>query len=326
MKICIYGAGAVGGHFAVRLALAGHDVTVIARGPHLDAMRANGLTLIRPDETLNAKVNATDDPASAGPQDLVIVTLKAPALPQVVDGVKALLGPDTPVIPAQNGIPFWYFYGLDPAGEERRLDALDPGGRWWDEIGVERIIGGIVWSANAVAEPGVVLNNSDGRNQLRIGEPDGTVSPRVEAVHAALASAGIDFPPSTDIRKEIWAKLIGNIVFAPGCCLTGATVMDLKTDPEMRQFCLSLMREAETIANALGTELDTTPEERMEIRPGTKPHKVSMLQDLEAGRPMEVDAIVAVPQQLARMCDIPTPTLDVALGLLKQRARLAGLY
>lgn len=326
MKICVYGAGAVGGHFAVRLALAGHDVTVIARGPHLDAIRANGLTLVRPSETLRAEVTATDNPNEAGPQDLVIVTLKAPALPKVVDGVKALLGPETPVIPAQNGIPFWYFHGLDPAGSERRLDALDPGGRWWDEIGVERIIGGIVWSANAVPEPGVIQNNSDGRNHLRIGEPDGRITPRLEAVQQALASAGLDHPLSTDIRNEIWAKLIGNIAFGPGCCLTGATVIELKTDPDMRAFCLALMREAEAVAAALGTTLDTTPEDRMTIAPGSKPHKVSMLQDLEAGRPMEIDAIVSVPQQLARMTDTPTPTLDIALGLLKQRARLAGLY
>ena len=183
-----------------------------------------------------------------------------------------------------------------------------------------------MWSANAVVEPGVVRNNSLGRNMLLIGEPDGSLSKRAEAIRAALDAGGIGAPVSTDMRSVVWSKLLGNIAFAPGCCLTGATVTDLKTVPELREFCLAIMREAEAVAAALGVTMETTPEQRMEVTPGSQPHKVSMLQDLEAGRPMEIDAILGVPRDLGRMAGVPTPTLDIALGLLRQLARLKGLY
>ncbi|MGK0172352.1 MAG: 2-dehydropantoate 2-reductase [Gammaproteobacteria bacterium] len=324
MKICVYGAGAVGAHFAARLANANQDVSVIARGPHLEAMRSSGIVVNGGDEPLVAYVNATDDPESIGLQDLVIVTVKGPALSGIIDGVKKMLGPDTPIVFGLNGIVWWYFYGIDPVGQERRLERLDPGGRWWNEIGPERALGGVVYSANEVVSPGVIQNGSPGRNQLRVGEPNGTDSERVRRINDVLARAGMA-ADVTDIRATLWEKLLGNIAFAPIACLTGCTIGDILLDKELRQVAEQLMGEAISVAEAFGTKLGVGAKERLDSAKATA-HKPSMLQDLERGRPMEIDSIVAVPQELGRMANVPTPHLDQALALLKQRARLAGTY
>lgn len=296
---------------------------MVARGAHLDAIRDNGITLRTEEGVLAATVQASDDPRDLGAQDVVIVTVKGPSLAGIVEPMQALLGPDTPIVFAMNGIPWWYFYGLDPRGRERRLPRLDPEGRWWDEIGPDRALGGVVYSANTVVEPGVVHNASVG-NELRIGEPTGEATDRAGLIQGALASAGLA-APAPDIRQEIWTKLLGNIAYAPVACLTGSTTDQIKTDRELRKLAIEVMNEAIAIAKALGTPLDISAEERVSRR-GSIGHKLSMLQDLEQGRPMEIDSILVVPQELARSTGVETPALDRMLALLKQRARLAGLY
>ncbi|MBT6275050.1 MAG: 2-dehydropantoate 2-reductase, partial [Chromatiales bacterium] len=320
MKICIYGAGAVGSHFAVKLANAGETVSVVARGPHLEAIARDGIRLLTGGDEIRARPAATDDPHVLGEQSLVIVTLKAPSLEGIVDGIKPLLGPDTPVIFAMNGIPWWYFYGLDPLGRERRLERLDPGGRWWDEIGPERVIGGVVYSANEVTAPGVVENRS-ARNQLRIGEPTGEPSERVARINEVLERVEMAVA-LTDIRAILWEKLLGNIAFGPIACLTGATITDIRANPELTRLATDIMGEAIATASAVGTPLTVTAEERIG-NTRSSGHKPSMLQDLERGRAMEIDAIATVPRDLARAAGLPTPALDRVLALLQERARVA---
>lgn len=325
MKICFFGAGAIGCHFAARLAAVGADVSCVARGEQLAAMQANGITLHRRDNpTINIEVTAADDPATLGPQDVVVVTVKGYALASAVDGIKQLLGPETPVIFAQNGIVWWYFYGLDPKGEERQIESLDPGGRLWTEIGPERALGGVVYSANGLEAPAVVRNTSPGRNWIRIGEPDGSDSDRVRKIHAVFDEADMG-PIATDIRHTLWDKLMSNMATGPISCLTHCTVAELQQDPGLHALAIKMMRDAMAVAAGLGTPIDIDPVERFKKTKGGS-HKVSMLQDLERGNPLEIDAMVGVPHELAKAAGIETPTLDIMVALLKQRARLLGLY
>jgi len=324
MKICIYGAGAVGSHFAARLANAGEAVCVVARGPQLEAIQRDGIQLHSQGEIISARVQAQASAQKLGRQDLVIVTLKGPSLKEIIDDIKHLLDAETPIVFAMNGILWWYFFGLDPRGRERRLARLDPGNRWWDEIGPERVIGGVVYSANEVLSPGVVAHRSAGRNQLRVGEPSGEKSARVARINATLArvdmAADVD-----DIRVTIWEKLLANIAYGPIACLTGATITDILANDELRALATEIMNEAIATAAALGTELGIAAEDRI-ANTKSSGHKPSILQDLERGRAMEIDAIAAVPQELARLAGIATPSLDRVLALLKQRARIAGTY
>ena len=325
MKICIYGAGAVGGHFAARLAQAGEDVSIIARGPHLEAVQQNGLKLLLADETIHVRLKATHDPSEIGKQEVVIVTLKGPSLPGIVDQIKALLDDETAIVFAMNGIPWWYFYGIDRPGEERRIELLDPGSRWWKEIGPKRAVGGVVYSANIMAAPGVIRNNSIRRNLLIIGEPDGSVSARCGRINSALGRAGLAGPAVEDIRNRIWAKLLGNIAFAPICTLTASTISAVVTDEALRALCIEIMKEAVAIAEALGLKLDIDLEERVDGGKRMSAHKPSMLQDFELKRPLEIPSILTAPQAFARMTGVPTPRLDTLIALLKRRVRSAGL-
>ncbi|MDA0656951.1 MAG: 2-dehydropantoate 2-reductase [Proteobacteria bacterium] len=325
MKICIFGAGAVGCHFAARLAAIGEDVSCVARGAQLQAIRANGITLHRADQpTMNERVTASDDAASLGIQDVVIVTVKGYALAGAVDGIKALLGPETPVIFAMNGILWWYFYGLDPKGRERQIECLDPGGRLWKEIGPERTLGGVIYSANMMEAPGIVRGTSPGRNWLCIGEPDGSDSERVKKIQAVFEKADMG-PIAKDIRRTLWDKLMSNMATGPISCLTGSTVADIQQTPALHDLATTMMRESMAIARALGTDIDIDPVERFEKTKGGS-HKVSMLQDMEKGNPMEIDAMVGVPHELAKAAGVDTPALDIMVALLKQRARTMGLY
>jgi len=325
MKICFFGAGAIGCHFAARLAASGEDVSCVARGEQLKAIQENGITLERMDApTLHERVTATDDPSTLGPQDVVVVSVKGYGLAAAVDGIKTLLGPDTPVIFAQNGIVWWYFYGLDPKGKERQIAALDPGGRLWKEIGPERALGGVIYSANGLIAPAHVRNNSPGRNWLCIGEPDGSTSERVKKIHAVFEKADMG-PIAKDIRHVLWDKLMSNMATGPISCLTGCTVADLQGDPALHKLATSIMGEAMAIASVLGTPIDIDPVERFKKTKGGA-HKVSMLQDMEKGNQMEIDAMLGVPYELAQAAGIETPTLGTLVSLLKQRARLMGLY
>jgi len=322
MRICIFGAGAVGSHFAVRLARAGHDVSCVIRGPHLAAMKTNGLTLRVGDAKFHAPVKASDDPATLGPQDLVISTLKATGVASLASGLKPLLGAETPVIFAQNGIPWWYDIGLPadhPAPPD--LSFLDPGGALRASIPKERIIGGVIFSSNEVIEPGVVQNLSPDRNLLLIGECDDRASERIAKLRALLEAAKIGSAPTAQIRETIWSKLLTNMSMSVLCLLTGQTARGVRDEPALQTVIPRLLDEA----NAVGQSC--IPSVKRVTRTGPAPeHKPSILQDYELGRAMEIDALVRAPAAFARAANLSTPMLDLIAGLAIQRARDKGLY
>ena len=322
MRICIFGAGAVGSHFAVRLALSGHDVSCVMRGPHLDAVKARGLTLRVGDASFNAKVKASEDPATLGAQDFVISTLKATGVGSLATGLRPLLGDDTPVVFAQNGIPWWYDIGL-PADHPPPPDLafLDPGGRLRAIVPKQRIIGGVIFSANEVVEPGVAANLSPERNMLLIGECDDRQSERIARLRATLEEASIASPPAARIREAIWSKLLTNMSMSILCLLTGQTARAVRDEPALRDVIPRLLDEA----NAVGQSC--CPTVKRVIRGGPAPeHKPSILQDYELGRAMEIDALVRAPAAFARAAGLPTPMLDMLAGLAIQKARDKGLY
>ncbi len=321
MKICVYGAGAIGGYLAVELALSGIDVTVIARGPHLAAMRQNGLTLLIEGQRKVARVACTDDPSQVGPQDYVLVTLKAHSVPGIVDRMAAMLGPETAVVTLQNGIPWWYFYRLEGAWANARLEMIDPGGRTWAAIGPERAIGAVVYPSCEIAEPGVVRHQHGSR--FMVGEPDGSKSPRVVALGKALTTVGFKAPVRRRIRDDIWLKLWGNVSFNPVSVLTCATLRQMTDDAAVRAVIRDLMLEAQAVGERLDVRFAVDVETRIGWGADVGDHKTSMLQDLETGRPMEIDALVGSVAEMGRLVGVPTPTLDVVLALVRLRARLA---
>jgi len=322
MRICIFGAGAVGSHFAVRLALAGHEVSCVMRGPHLAAVKAGGLTLRVGEAKFAAKVNASDDPAALGPQDVVISTLKATGVASLASGLKPLLGAETPVIFAQNGIPWWYDIGL-PAAHPAPPDLsfLDPGGALRAAVPKERIIGGVIFSANEVIEPGVVVNLTPDRNMLLIGECDDRASERIAKLRAALEGASIASAPPAQIRETIWSKLLTNMSMSILCLLTGQTARAVRDEPALQNVIPRILDEA----NAIGQSC--IPSVKRLMRTGPAPeHKPSILQDYELGRAMEIDVLVRAPAAFARAANLSTPMLDLIAGLAIQRARDKGLY
>ena len=322
MRICVFGAGAVGSHFAVRLALAGHDVSCVMRGPHLAAVKANGLTLRSGGAEFNAKVRPSDDPATLGPQDVVISTLKATALSSLVTGLPPLMGENTAVVFAQNGIPWWYDIGL-PADHPTPPDLgfLDPGGQLRASVPMRRIIGGVIFSSNEVVAPGVVANLSPERNMLLIGECDDRVSERIEKLRATLAAASIASAPVPKIRETIWSKLLTNMSMSVLCSLTGQTARGVRDEPALRDVIPRLLDEANAVAQSC------CPEVKRVTRSGPAPdHKPSILQDYELGRAMEIDVLVKAPAAFARAADLSTPMLDLMAGLAIRQARDRGLY
>jgi 2-dehydropantoate 2-reductase len=322
MRICIFGAGAVGSHFAVRLALAGHEVSCVMRGPHLAAVKDKGLMLRVGEAKFNAKVKASDDPAALGPQDLVISTLKATGVASLASGLKPLLGSDTPVIFAQNGIPWWYDIGL-PAAHPAPPDLsfLDPGGALRAAVPKERIIGGVIFSSNEVIEPGVVANLSPERNMLLIGECDDRASERIGKLRALLEAASVASAPTAQIRETIWSKLLTNMSMSVLCLLTGQTARGVRDEPALQHVIPRLLDEANAVAQSC------IPNVKRVTRSGPAPeHKPSILQDYELGRAMEIDVLVCAPAAFARAADLSTPMLDLIAGLAIQRARDKGLY
>ncbi len=323
MKICVYGAGAIGGYVGAQLALSGADVTLIARGPHLAAMKEHGVRLQSDGEERVAHPVCTDDPAEAGPQDYVIITLKAHSVPGIVDVMQPLLGPDTAVVWAVNGVPWWYFHGLEGPWEDHRLESVDPDGLQWDKIGPERAIGCVVYTAAEVPEPGVIRHIEG--NRFTLGEPTGEKTERVERLSKVLIGAGIR-APVRHIRDEIWLKLWGNLCFNPMSALTLETLDVLATEPGTRAVARAMMIEAQTIGEKLGARFAVDVEKRLDGAAAVGAHRTSMLQDLEKGRPMEIDALVTAVQEMGRLVDEPTPTIDTVLALIRQRARVAGTY
>ncbi|MEM9010001.1 MAG: 2-dehydropantoate 2-reductase [Pseudomonadota bacterium] len=323
MRVAIFGAGAIGGYLAVRLAHAGTEVSVVARGPHLEAMRANGLRLRTDEGEEVAEVAASDDPADLGPQDYVVVTLKANSVPGVADRIAALMGPETVLVTGMNGVPYWYFHDL--AGHDwRRVEAVDPGGAVSGKLPPDRALGCVVYPAAEVEEPGVVrLIDGD---RFSLGEPSGEKTERAERFAAALKEAGFRAPIRPRIRDEIWIKLWGNLAFNPMSALTGETLDVLATHPPLRDLARAMMVEAQTVAEALGVRFAIDVDKRIAGAAAVGAHKTSMLQDLERGRPMEIDALVTAVVELGRAASVPTPTIDAVLALVQARGRTAGCY
>ncbi len=320
MKICIYGAGAIGGFMAAKLAKAGADVSLVARGPHLAAMRENGLTLIEEGERWTVPVRAAENPAELGEQDYVVVTLKAHSVPAAVPSMQALFGQHTTVVMGVNGVPWWYFYKLGGPYEGRRLHSVDPGDVQWNGIGPQRVLGCVVYPAAEVVEPGVILHVEG--NRFSLGEPSGEKTERSETLSKLLGAAGLRAPVRPKIRDEIWVKLWGNLSFNPISALTLATLDVLCTDPGTRAVARNMMREAQAIAESLGVKFPIDVERRIDGGAAVGAHKTSMLQDLERGRPLEIDALVTAVQEMGALVGVATPTIDTVLALVRLKARM----
>jgi len=321
MKIAVIGAGAIGGLVGARLALAGEDVTFIVRGKNLEAIRANGFKLISAEgeEQVARNLKATDRYDEAGPQDVVIVAMKAHQVEAVVKDLPRLFGPETVVVTMQNGIPFWYFQKHGGALEGHAVRSVDPDGAVAAGIPASRVIGCVVYPASELVAPGVVQHIEGDRFPL--GELDGSTSERVQRVADALTRAGFKAPVLDKIRAEIWLKLWGNLTFNPISALSHATLVDICQYPLSRELAAAMMREAQSVANKLGIEFRVTLDKRIAGAEKVGKHKTSMLQDVEAGRAPEIDALVGSVAELARLTETPTPHIDTVYALVKLLAR-----
>jgi 2-dehydropantoate 2-reductase len=325
VRICIFGAGAIGGLLGARLAAKGEaEVTFVARGPHLAAMQRNGVRLISEGREIVAHPRCVADAREAGPQDYVVVTLKAHSLPGAAEAMQPLLGPQTAIVSAVNGLPWWYFYRLPGPWQDRRVESVDPGGRLWELLHPSRAIGCIVYPAAEVIEPGVIEHSYGDR--FTLGEPDGSRSARVQALSEALIAAGFKAPIRPRIRDEIWVKLWGNLAFNPISALTTATLDVLIADPGQRGVARAMMLEAQAVAERLGVRFAIDVDKRIAGAAEVGAHKTSMLQDLERGRPMEIDALLGVVVELAELVGVEAPTCRTVLALVRARARAAGCY
>jgi 2-dehydropantoate 2-reductase len=318
MRVAIFGAGAIGGYMGAKLAAAGEDVTLIARGPHMAAMQKDGLRLIEDGKESVTHPRLAADSREAGPHDYVVLAVKAHSITPALDAILPLIGPETGVVTAQNGVPWWYFYGLEGEHRDRRLETVDPGGRIWDAIGPQRVIGCVVYPACEIEAPGVIRHVDD--NRFSLGEPDGSRSERMATLAKVLNASGLRAPLRSRIRGEIWVKLWGNVAFNPISALTRSTLAQICTEPATRAYARSVMTEVESVANALGEKMAVDVDARLNGAAEVGEHKTSMLQDLELGRPMEVDAIVSAVVELARVTKVETPWLDALDAMIRQLA------
>jgi 2-dehydropantoate 2-reductase len=325
VRICVFGAGSVGGYLAGFLARGGADVSVVARGAHLAAIRANGLKVETPDGSITVRLAASDDPAELGQQDAVLVTVKAPALGAVAATIAPLLGPDTPVAFAMNGIPWWYFHAHGGPLDGRRLPRLDPDNALWNTIGPQRAVGGVFWPACSVPAPGVVRLLTGAGRGTTFGEPDGSTTPRLTALADAFRAAELPVAIVGNIRELIWQKLAFNLSAGPMCVLTQSPVRATHEEPALIECSRRLLAEAEALALAMGHRLDIDAE-RVVATNLRLEHRPSILQDLEAGRPMEIDALYTVPLDMARLMGVAMPTLELMASLIKVKARAMGMY
>ncbi len=321
MKIAVIGAGAIGGYVGVKLALAGEDVTFIVRGANLDAIRRNGMKLVMADGTEHVarNVRATNDYAGAGPQDIVVLAMKAHQLGAVAKDVPKLLGPQTAVVTMQNGIPYWYFHGQGGALEGARIHSVDPDGSIGEKIPPDRVIGCVVYPASELMAPGVVRHVEGDR--FPVGELDGSSSARVTRISECFARAGFKSPVLDDVRAEIWLKLWGNLTFNPISALSHSTLVDICQFPLTRELAASMMSEAQSVAHKLGITFRVSLEKRIAGAEKVGKHKTSMLQDIEAGRAAEIDALVGSVVELGRLTHTPTPHIDTVYALVKLLAR-----
>ncbi|MEM7170064.1 MAG: 2-dehydropantoate 2-reductase [Pseudomonadota bacterium] len=321
MRICIFGAGAMGGYMGAMLARAGCDLSLVARGAHLHAMKANGLTLHVEGESFTTHPRCSERPEELGVQDAVLITLKMHSLDGALDQLRPLLGPETVVVTAQNGFPWWYFYGQPGPLENRHLDRVDPGGRLWRAIGPERVLGSVLWQAAELTAPGVVTHGFGHR--MTIGEPSGEISQRAKAVSATLEAAGIEAPVLEDIRTDIWMKLWGNLCFNPLSVLTRQCLGSLARESESQRVARLMMAESQEVAEALGIRFPITVDQRIARASELIGHPTSMLQDLQADRPLELDGLLGAVIELGRLCGVTTPTLEVVYDLTQARAKHA---
>ncbi|MBA2723846.1 MAG: 2-dehydropantoate 2-reductase [Methylibium sp.] len=322
MKVAIIGAGAIGGYVGAKLALAGEDVTFIVRGANLEAIRKNGIKLIMNDgvEHVASNVKATNDYAEAGPQDVVILAMKAHQVEAVADEVPKLFGPDTAVVTMQNGIPYWYFHEHGGALKGARVSSVDASGRIGEKIPAHRVIGCVVYPASELVAPGVVKHVEGQR--FPVGELDGSSSERVQRISASFINAGFKAPVLDNIRSEIWLKLWGNLTFNPISALSHSTLADICQFPLTKELAASMMREAQAVAHKLGIEFRVTIDKRIAGAEKVGKHKTSMLQDIEAGRAPEIDALVGAVVELGRLTDTPTPHIDTMYALVKLLAKM----
>jgi 2-dehydropantoate 2-reductase len=324
MRIAIFGAGAMGGFLGVRLHQAGAEVTFIARGAHLAAMRDRGVTLREGGESVTVRPRCTDNPAEAGPQDYVFVTLKAHSLPAAAPQIVSLLGTDTALVTGINGVPYWYFHGLDGPYRDRKVESVDPGGVLFQTLHPARVIGSVLYPAAEVVEPGVIEHSYGDR--VSLGEPDGSRSARIETLSRLMIQAGLKSPVRPRIRDEIWVKLWGNLAFNPLSALTGSTLERLAGRSDLRAVARAMMVEAQAVAEALGVRFPIDVDKRIQGAQEVGAHKTSMLQDLERGRPLEIDALLGAVVELGQLVGKPMPTCEGVLALVRERARLAGCY
>lgn len=327
MKVCVFGAGAVGGFLAATLHEAGHDISLVIRGPHLKAVKKNGLRVTMGDKTVAFNPPCSDNPADLDVADVVIVTTKATAIPEVAKKISPLLGPDTMVAFVINGIPWWYFYGVGGELEGRRIECLDPGNVAWDQIGPERVIGGVINTPCTVVEPGVIdVEMSALPYKLLLGEPAAKTSERLRALVAAFKEPEImSVTASEDIRHDIWAKLVLNLSSGPLSAITEARLKDIFSSPICADARRRIHREAADIAEAMGYPVPLDIEGPLKSVQRSE-HRVSLGQDMLLRRPLELDAMCRVPLDMARLCNVDTPTLDLVVELTRIRAVQEGVY
>ncbi|MSQ64146.1 MAG: 2-dehydropantoate 2-reductase [Betaproteobacteria bacterium] len=324
MKICIYGAGAVGGLIAGRLAQAGHEVSVVARGAHFTSILAKGLRVVSDGKEFQVRINATNDPSRLETQDYVIVAVKGQSLPEVAAGIAPLLGPATSIVTAMNGVPWWFFDRLKFGGGKLRLDTLDPGGAIRAAMPTERIVGCVIHLAASTPEPGLISHNMGQR--LILGEPGGANTARTHALAAALNEAGFAAVESDFIEKEFWVKLLGNISFNPVSALTLSTANRLIADEYVKAYMITIMRECLAIGRAVGVDADIDPEARLDMARKLGVFKTSMLQDMEAGKMLEIDGLLTGTLEIARKAGVAAPFTESLAGLARLRAESSGQY
>lgn len=324
MKICIVGAGAIGGMLGIRLAESGHEVSLMARGDHLAAIRTNGAKLIDKRGETVVRVPASNDPADLGPQDYVIITVKTPSLSAIVPTLTPLLTGDTTIVTAMNGIPWWFCEHLTGPLAGHHLAAVDPDGQLATAFPPEQVIGCVVHAGSSVSEPGVIHHAAG--DLFIVGEPDGSTKPRTTALGDAISSSGLTGRVTESIHNEIWTKLIGNMGMGPISALTKMTLIHIANDPDVRPIAAAMMEEAITIGEKIGLHMDMSAEKRIDLGAELGEFKPSILQDLEKSRPMEIDALIGVVAELGQLTETPTPTIDTVLALLRAQARFTGLY
>lgn len=324
MKICVYGAGAIGGLMAAWLARSGHEVSVVARGAQLEAIRREGLRVRSKGKTESFRVKAESEPAKLGPQDYVLVTVKAQSLTNVAETITPLLGKDTSVVTAMNGVPWWFFHRLKFRNGAERLESLDPGGKLSRAIPTDRVVGCVIHLAASTPEPGLVSHNMG--LKLILGEPGGENTARTRRIAEALAAAGFEIVVTDSIEKEFWIKLLGNVSFNPVSALTVTTADQLIENQEVKAYMVEIMREVLAIGRAVGVDANIDPEARIDMARALGRFKTSMHQDLEAGKPLEIDGLLAGTLEIARKAGVRAPFTESLYGLIRARARSTGQY